>query len=366
MKKSAAKELNNLIRRNQQLGIGAGSSLPSVGAIPYVGMTLIRNEHDLQVAAFEKIDEIAVSHPEYDLIYAIPNGQYRPGQRMEPGLRKGYPDIGWDLPRFDREAGVVYPGLRLELKVKKNTLSEDQKLWAERLKEQGYYVTAIWDSVEEILSVLDWYYRLERIDLRNSVNLQRQLQERNSMSDIQEIFEPIDEPAEKPLTLVDLVFAPDQVGMSPHMIGGNVCLVIKSDFAPGATPVIRLSPQGATYPTASVLRLLVEILDADGLDDVPTDELEPIFSADCFLNVSDRDQYSMIRALSNQDALMIHFYDEDNQYISTTTFQINPATTADMRETVIPAMISHNLTIDTDAFDFDAAKTQMEIEYPFN
>jgi hypothetical protein len=364
MKKSQFKKINDQIRNNPD--VGHRSNYPSVGAPLYAGMTLIRNEHDLQVAVFEWVDRIALDHPDYEFIYAIPNGQYRPGQRMEPGLRKGYPDIGWDLPRLDRETGIIYPGIRLELKVKKNKLSEDQERWAMRLKGQGYYVTAIWDSVEEVLKVLDWYYKLERIDLRNSVNLQSKSQERNSMPDIKEVFEPIDEPVEKPLTLVDLVFGPDQVGMFPHMVGGNVCLVIKSDFSPNDRPAIRLSPMGATYPTASVLRLLIEVLDADGLDDVPTEELESIFSADCFLNVSDRDQYNMIRALSNQSALMIHFYDEDNQYVSTTTFQLSPVTTADLRESVIPAMISHNLKIDTPAFDFTAAKTQMEIDFPFN
>lgn len=344
----------------------AGSSLPSVGAIPHIGMTLIRNEHDLQVAVFEEFDRIALTYPEYEMIYAIPNGQYRPGQRMEPGLKKGYPDIGWDLPRLDRSTGIIYPGLRVELKVKRNKLSDEQVWWAERLKEQGYYVESVWDSVERVLSVFDWYYNLEKVDLRRSVNLQSQQRERNSMSEIAEVFEPIDQPNERSATLADDIFSPGEIGVYPHMIDGNVCMIVKSGFYPGPNPVIRLSPNGGTYPTAAVLRILFEVLEAEGLDDVPTEELEVIFSADCFLNPADEHELKLINALCDHSALIIHFYDENGDYVSTTSLDLAPATTTGLRDTVMPALVSHNAQIKKKDFDFQAAKENMESDFPFN
>jgi len=53
----------------------------------------IRSEHDLQAAVIEECDRRAATDGRYGLIYAIPNGQYRNGQRMEPGLRAGVPDL---------------------------------------------------------------------------------------------------------------------------------------------------------------------------------------------------------------------------------------------------------------------------------
>ncbi len=71
--------------------------------------------------------------PELEMMYAVPNGQYRPGQRLEPGTRSGVPDICLPVPRGD------YHGMYLELKVGKNRATESQVWWLDNLKAQGYY-----------------------------------------------------------------------------------------------------------------------------------------------------------------------------------------------------------------------------------
>lgn len=91
-------------------------------------------EHDEQAALFDwKLWQQNIM-PELRLLHAIPNGQYRPGQRPEPGLEAGVPDISLPVPRGD------YHGFYGELKVKKNKTSEHQERWINDLRDQGYCV----------------------------------------------------------------------------------------------------------------------------------------------------------------------------------------------------------------------------------
>lgn len=77
--------------------------------------------------------------------YAVPNGVWIPApdqrQRMRiimtlrrMGLRKGFPDIGIDLPLHG------WHGARLELKRDATSaISDEQKEWLERLRAAGYF-----------------------------------------------------------------------------------------------------------------------------------------------------------------------------------------------------------------------------------
>lgn len=112
------------------------------------------SEHDLQRYIIDECDRRAITRPAYGLIFAVPNGQYRQGQRMEPGLRPGIPDLF--LP-IARDHGAYYHGLFIELKVGKNSCSNDQEEWIERLEGQGYCCRVVWDSVERVMAVLEWY-----------------------------------------------------------------------------------------------------------------------------------------------------------------------------------------------------------------
>lgn len=97
------------------------------------------SEHDLQAAVFNWAETVVHDIPELAMMFAIPNGQYRRGMRMEPGLMPGVPDILLAVP-----CGK-HAGLFLELKVGKNTLSEAQEGWCEQLMVYGYDVAVCRD-----------------------------------------------------------------------------------------------------------------------------------------------------------------------------------------------------------------------------
>lgn len=109
------------------------------------------SEHDLQAAIVAECDKRAILRPEYGLLLAIPNGQYRQGQRMEPGLRAGVPDLLLPCQRHG------YAGLFIELKVSPNKPSEAQREWIRKLQMEGFYCKVVWDSVDETMCLIEWY-----------------------------------------------------------------------------------------------------------------------------------------------------------------------------------------------------------------
>lgn len=112
--------------------------------------TAIASEHDVQAAIFSWAAWQANAEPALEMLHATPNGQYRPGQRMEPGLRRGYPDMSLDVPRGP------YHGLRIELKVGRNRLTPDQEWWLEQLCAHGYRAVACWGFDEAIAAIEDY------------------------------------------------------------------------------------------------------------------------------------------------------------------------------------------------------------------
>lgn len=95
------------------------------------------------------------TYPELGLLFAVPNGGSR--HKLEAynlkkqGVRAGVPDLV--LPVARRE----HHGMYIEMKrLEGGRLSEDQVLWLDKLKDQGYYAVVCkgWESaVEQIL----WY-----------------------------------------------------------------------------------------------------------------------------------------------------------------------------------------------------------------
>lgn len=117
-------------------------------------------ERDLQAACFERFAQLAIARPEFGMIFAIPNGQYRAGQRMEPGLKSGVPDIMVCVPRrFTDKYGDSYylGGLFIELKVGHNQVSTPQLEWMHRLTMQGYRCVVCRDSVDSVIAVIEEY-----------------------------------------------------------------------------------------------------------------------------------------------------------------------------------------------------------------
>lgn len=116
------------------------------------------SEHQEQAALFEWSCYHYGLYPEFELgFWAIPNGQYRPGQRMESGTKKGVPDIQIAVARSG------YHGFFGELKVGKGRLSKHQKKVIEFLRQQRYYVAVEW-GWEAMASKIEWYMELDKGD----------------------------------------------------------------------------------------------------------------------------------------------------------------------------------------------------------
>lgn len=83
-----------------------------------------QREHQMQEALVELCGYKEAEYPELHMLYANVNGQYRRGQRPEPGMKAGIPDLFLAAPagRSGAERSEsssidgVYHGLYLELK----------------------------------------------------------------------------------------------------------------------------------------------------------------------------------------------------------------------------------------------------------
>ena len=116
------------------------------------------SEHDLQTAVFQWAHDNEGSVPELAMMFAIPNGQYRRGMRMEPGLKPGVPDIFLSVARSG------WHGLYIELKVGRNKPSEAQREWLHSLGEYGYK-TAVCRDLESVQAVVMRYLNCEYINI---------------------------------------------------------------------------------------------------------------------------------------------------------------------------------------------------------
>lgn len=108
-------------------------------------------ENQMQASIFAEADMRANQDSRWRYLLAIPNGQYRPGQRMEPGLRPGAPDIIWPIPSRG------YVGLAMECKVGKNRAGKAQVEWLAFLKDQGWYTCIVRDDPTKASEILNWY-----------------------------------------------------------------------------------------------------------------------------------------------------------------------------------------------------------------
>lgn len=119
-----------------------------------------RSEHDEQVAVIEWAEWEARQWPELRNLFAVPNaGQRHPavGRKMrKEGLKRGVPDLFLDVPRGR------YHGLRIEMKVRPNTLTPEQQDWMTRLTDQGYYV-AVCYGAEPAIRTIKAYLQLGEV-----------------------------------------------------------------------------------------------------------------------------------------------------------------------------------------------------------
>ena len=111
-------------------------------------------EHEMQQAFVDLCAYKEAEYPELIPLYANANGQYRPGQRMEAGLKSGVPDL------FLACASSGYHGLYLELKAPGGRLSKNQERWIKILRGQGFAVRVAW-SLDQAWKITEAYLNEE-------------------------------------------------------------------------------------------------------------------------------------------------------------------------------------------------------------
>ena len=114
------------------------------------------SEREFQAAVIAECNLRAVLEPEYAMVYHVANEN----SHRQPGVKGGVPDLC--LPVLRVGATGTYGACYVELKIGKNTLSDSQKLWIERLRSEGNLVEVIWDDLDRVMSVFEWYLGIGR------------------------------------------------------------------------------------------------------------------------------------------------------------------------------------------------------------
>ena len=113
------------------------------------------SEHQLQSLIVAECDRRSVLRAEYGLIFAIPNGGQRhpavAAKLKAEGVRAGVPDLMLPVARQG------YCGLFIELKCNDNKPSEAQLDWIRNLRAEGYKCEVVWDSVDEVIGLIESY-----------------------------------------------------------------------------------------------------------------------------------------------------------------------------------------------------------------
>lgn len=91
-------------------------------------------------------------YPELGLMHHIPNGGKRNAREAarfkQMGVKAGVPDIFLPVPRGG------FHGLYIEMKAPRGTVSENQKIWLERLSAMGYAAVICFGFEEARTAVL--------------------------------------------------------------------------------------------------------------------------------------------------------------------------------------------------------------------
>jgi len=114
-------------------------------------------EYGEQQAIFDWATLAQHQYPELDLLLANVNGQYRPGQRMEPGLKPGIPDIQLPVARGP------YIGLWIELKINNNRPTSAQTDWLQQLTAHGHQAL-ICQGADQAIAAIQTYLSLKETD----------------------------------------------------------------------------------------------------------------------------------------------------------------------------------------------------------
>ena len=111
-------------------------------------------EYRAQCAFFDWARYQSGKYPKLDLLYASANGGQRnvvvAAKLKASGVRAGIPDVHFPVSRGG------YHSLYLEVKIKPNRLTENQKIWIALLSAAGNLVLVAWSSEEMIRQTMDY------------------------------------------------------------------------------------------------------------------------------------------------------------------------------------------------------------------
>lgn len=107
------------------------------------------SEDELQISCFEWIELMRPAHPILEWVIHVPNGGKRPrgaaGKLKAMGVKPGVLDVLLPLPYNG------WSGLAIEMKVGKNTTTEQQDDWLQVMGASGYY-TAVCYTLEDFMA----------------------------------------------------------------------------------------------------------------------------------------------------------------------------------------------------------------------
>lgn len=120
------------------------------------------NEHEHQTTVFQMARLYQRDIPELGLLFAIPNGGHRQigtARKMKAeGVQAGVPDMLLPVARQG------FHGLFIEMKVKPNKPSSEQRAWIEALQAQGYLCEVCYSWIEAVRVI--WGYLGQECPIR--------------------------------------------------------------------------------------------------------------------------------------------------------------------------------------------------------
>ncbi len=127
---------------------------PLVACSHFSGPVIVPTEHEEQVALFQWAAANEEEHEELKLLFAVPNGGYRPmataAQLKAEGVRAGVPDVCLPVARGR------FHSLWIEMKRKPNTTSDAQRAWLDALRRYGHCAVVCWSANEAINSIISY------------------------------------------------------------------------------------------------------------------------------------------------------------------------------------------------------------------
>ena len=158
-------EYRAMLANNDQLSVKddgtprqGKAKTPLVACSHFSGPVIVPTEHEEQVALFQWAAANEGEHEELKLLFAVPNGGYRPmttaAQLKAEGVRSGVPDCCLPVARGR------FHSLWIEMKRKPNRPTEAQEHWISTLRDYGHSAVVCYGA-QEAIDVIKAYLGIE-------------------------------------------------------------------------------------------------------------------------------------------------------------------------------------------------------------